>query len=250
MEKMYQDYKDIAEFRLVYIREAHAMDSRRPVGYAKEKGISEHKDYEERCTTAKMLMDDESLTMPMLIDGMDNAANEAYQAYPDRVFLVRKDGRLAVAADRGPWGFGPGLKAAEKWLEDFAETDEDPELSEKQIAKADKLTQARAEKAAAKLASAIEAITGSWTVNNTSDGGEFTGQVKFAVEDGKAIGSASADGDSMDLSNLRFNGRQLSFQLNMHETEMSFVGTFSDGVIEGKLIAGDQEFKSQWKKDE
>ena len=40
MEEMYQEFKDIAEFRLVYIREAHAADSNWSVPYAKEKGIT------------------------------------------------------------------------------------------------------------------------------------------------------------------------------------------------------------------
>ena len=31
IEKLYKAYKAIAEFRIVYIREAHAIDSRRPV---------------------------------------------------------------------------------------------------------------------------------------------------------------------------------------------------------------------------
>ncbi len=130
MEEMYQEYKDIVEFRMIYIREAHAADGQRPTRYATEKGITEHTNIEERCATAEMLIEDESLTMPMLIDGMDNAVNEAYSAHPDRVFLVRKDGRLAVAAARGPRGFGPALKEAGEWLAEFKETGEEPELKE------------------------------------------------------------------------------------------------------------------------
>ena len=126
---MYQDYKDVAEFRMVYINEAHAADGRNPVGYAKEKGITEHDDYEERCVTAQMLMDDETLTIPCLIDGMDNKVNQAYSAWPDRIFLVRTDGKLAVAADRGPWGFKPGLNASIEWLKEFSESGEELELA-------------------------------------------------------------------------------------------------------------------------
>jgi len=127
---MYNDYKDIAEFRMVYINEAHAADGRRPVAYAKEKGITEHDDYSERCTTAQMLMDDKTLTIPCLIDGMDNKVNQAYSAWPDRIFLVRTDGKLAVAADRGPWGFKPGLTASNEWLEQFSKSGKEPELPE------------------------------------------------------------------------------------------------------------------------
>ena len=125
---MYQDYKDVAEFRMVYINEAHAADGRSPVGYAKEKGITEHDDYTERCTTAQMLLDDKTLTIPCVIDGMDNKVNQSYSAWPDRIFLVRTDGKLAVAADRGPWGFKPGLKASNDWLKQFSESGEEPEL--------------------------------------------------------------------------------------------------------------------------
>lgn len=128
MEKMFQDYKDIAEFRLVYINEAHASDGRRPVGYAKEKGISEHDNYEERCTTAEMLMEDKTLTIKFAIDRMDNKVSEAYKAHPDRIFLVRTDGRLAVAAKRGPFGFAPALKEVEKWLADYKKTESEPAL--------------------------------------------------------------------------------------------------------------------------
>lgn len=128
MEQLYQDYKDIAEFRLLYINEAHASDGRRPVPYAKEKGISEHDDYAERCVAAEMLMDDKTLTIPFVIDHMDNKVNEAYKASPDRIFLVRTDGRLAIAGKRGPFGFAPALKEVEKWLVDFKKTESEPAL--------------------------------------------------------------------------------------------------------------------------
>jgi hypothetical protein len=82
LEKMYQDYKDIAEFRIVYIREAHASDSNWPVPYAIEKDITQHKDYGERCSLAQRLVKDEKLSIPTIIDKMDNKVNEAYDAFP------------------------------------------------------------------------------------------------------------------------------------------------------------------------
>ncbi len=130
MERMYNEYKDVADFRMIYIREAHAADGPRPMGVGKTLGIKEHKDYSDRCQTAEMLINDRSLTMPMLIDDMDNTTNLAYQAHPDRVFLVRTDGRLAVAAERGPWGFAPGLDATQQWLSELKKTGKQPELSQ------------------------------------------------------------------------------------------------------------------------
>ena len=104
MKKMYKAYRQIAEFRIVYINEAHAADSRRPVGYAKEKGITEHKNYGERCRVAARMADEESVTIPCIIDNMDNEVNKAYKGWPTRAFLVRKDGKLGVAGERGPRG--------------------------------------------------------------------------------------------------------------------------------------------------
>lgn len=128
---MYTDYKDIAEFRIVYINEAHAADDSRPVPYAIDLGINEAKDYSQRCTTAEMMMKEEKVTIPCLIDNMDNKVSQAYRAHPDRLYLVRKDGKLAVAAARGPWGFKPALEETEKWLTQYKETGEEPDLSQK-----------------------------------------------------------------------------------------------------------------------
>ncbi|MBI5863092.1 MAG: hypothetical protein HZB38_00995 [Planctomycetes bacterium] len=127
MERMYQDYKDIADFYIVYIREAHASDSSWPVPYAKEKGITEHKDFGERCAVAESLVKDKKLTIPFLIDDMENTAGSAYQAWPDRVYLVRTDGTLAVAGKRGPWGFEPALNEAEKWLAGLKKLGREPD---------------------------------------------------------------------------------------------------------------------------
>lgn len=130
MQNMYETYGDIAEFRIVYIKEAHASDSSWPVPYAKEKGIKEHTTFGERCDVAKKLLDDNKLTIPTVVDNMENEANEAYKAWPDKVFVVRTDGRLAVAAKRGPWGFKPAMDEAKKWLAEFKETGNEPPLPE------------------------------------------------------------------------------------------------------------------------
>ncbi len=129
MEKIYQDYRDLVEVRLVYIREAHAADSNWAVPYAKDLGLLEHKNYGQRCTAAEKLFKDEKLTIPCLIDGMDNVANEAYKAHPDRIFLVRKDGTLGVAGKRGPFGFVPALKQAQAWLAEYRSAGKEPDLS-------------------------------------------------------------------------------------------------------------------------
>lgn len=125
---MYQSYKEIAVFRIVYIKEAHPAGSRRPAPHATEKGIAQPGTYGERCAVAQMLYDDKKLTIPCVIDGIDNDVNKAYRAWPTRAFIVRTDGRLAVAGGRGPRGLRPALDDAEAWLSDYKKTGKEPDL--------------------------------------------------------------------------------------------------------------------------
>ncbi len=126
MEQMYQDYKDFAAIYIVYISEAHAADDSFPVPYAKEKGINEHKTFGERCSVATRLVSEKKLTIPCLVDNMNNEAEKAYKGWPDRVYLIRKDGVLAVAGHRGPWGFKPALEAAGEWLAAYKKSGVEP----------------------------------------------------------------------------------------------------------------------------
>lgn len=128
MEKMYRDYNDIAEFRIVYLREAHAADSSWPMRFARKMGITQHKDYGDRCVVAELMMEEENVTIPCIIDDFDNKVNIAYKAWPTRLFVVRKDGRLAIAASRLPWGFNSALKKAGAWLAEYRKTGREPEL--------------------------------------------------------------------------------------------------------------------------
>jgi hypothetical protein len=129
MEQMFKKYKGVAEFRMIYIREAHAADGQRPGRLGQQLEINEHQNYQDRCDVAERLIKDRKLTMPMLIDDFTNSTDSAYQAKPDRVFLVRTDGRLAVAADRGPRGFAPALEECSAWLEQYSIKKEEPKLS-------------------------------------------------------------------------------------------------------------------------
>ena len=60
---------------------------------------------------------------------MDNKVNEAYRAQPDRIFLVRSDGKLGVAGAPGPWGFEPALEQVADWLAELKEHGVEPPLA-------------------------------------------------------------------------------------------------------------------------
>lgn len=48
---------------------------------------------------------DLDLTMPLLVDDMKNTVATAYNALPDRLFILGADARIAYRGDRGPRGF-------------------------------------------------------------------------------------------------------------------------------------------------
>ncbi len=47
------------------------------------------------------------LTMPAVVDELDNAVASAYGGWPDRLYLVGADGRIAYQGGEGPFGFKP-----------------------------------------------------------------------------------------------------------------------------------------------
>jgi len=59
----------------------------------------------ERSKVAKTCVADLELPMPALVDKLDDKVNQAYQGWPDRLYLVGKDGKLAYAGGRGPFYF-------------------------------------------------------------------------------------------------------------------------------------------------
>ena len=53
--------------------------------------------------------------LPMVVDAMENPAEEAYFAWPERLYVVGPDFKIAFKGGVGPFGFKP--KKLAKWLE-------------------------------------------------------------------------------------------------------------------------------------
>ncbi|MBI3684219.1 MAG: deiodinase [Acidobacteria bacterium] len=105
---MFEKYKDRVEFLLVYIREAHATDGWQVPRNVKEGILLENaktmEQKEEHATSCARKLD---IKFPTLLDGMDNKVELAYTAWPDRLYLVDKNGRIAYKSKPGPGGFKP-----------------------------------------------------------------------------------------------------------------------------------------------
>src|SRR5262245_39398657 len=101
-------YGDRVDFYAVYIREAHPLDGwrlesndRAGIKFKQPRSIAERFDVAGQCCSAL------KMTMPLLIDGLDNAVAEAYSGFPDRLYLIDRDGTVAYKGGRGPFGFEP-----------------------------------------------------------------------------------------------------------------------------------------------
>lgn len=62
---------------------------------------------EGRASVASSCAANLRLRMPMAVDGVDNAVASAYGGWPDRLYLVGRDGRIAYQGGEGPFGFKP-----------------------------------------------------------------------------------------------------------------------------------------------
>ena len=52
------------------------------------------------------------LTLPVLVDRLDDAASNAFAAWPERIYVVDRDGRIAYVGGPGPFEFDPDAAAA------------------------------------------------------------------------------------------------------------------------------------------
>jgi len=110
---LYQEYKDRVAFYVVYITEAHASDAWQ-VGANRRQGvlIASPRSLEERAGVADSCVRKLGIEFPALVDDFQNTAERAYTGWPDRLYVVDREGRVAYKGGPGPFGFRPGELAA------------------------------------------------------------------------------------------------------------------------------------------
>jgi hypothetical protein len=57
---------------------------------------------------AKTCCDSLGITLPMVVDGMDDRVGHAYSGMPDRMYVLDSEGRVVYKGGRGPFGFKVG----------------------------------------------------------------------------------------------------------------------------------------------
>jgi hypothetical protein len=98
---MYSEFGKDVEFVIVYIREAH------PDRTVNGEKIPQPKTFEQRIGIAKTMCTKLEISIPTVIDGIDNKVGTQYAGMPDRLYLVTRDGKVAYKGARGPFGFHP-----------------------------------------------------------------------------------------------------------------------------------------------
>ena len=63
------------------------------------------KTFDERASVAQSCALRLDLSIPTLIDDMENSTDQKYYALPDRLYLVGRNGRIVYRGAPGPWGF-------------------------------------------------------------------------------------------------------------------------------------------------
>jgi hypothetical protein len=93
---------------MVYIREAHPTD-----GWALESNREQGVEYAQPATSVERVQVAEAcavglrLTMPVLVDDMGNTTALQYNAWPERLYVLSADGKVAYQGGKGPYAFDP-----------------------------------------------------------------------------------------------------------------------------------------------
>ena len=108
LNSLYEQYKDRAAFYVVYIREAHTSDVwQDPDNLDDNVVFASPKSYEERSEMGQICLVKLGIKFPAVIDTFDNAIERTYTGWPDRLYVIDRDGRIAYKSRPGPFGFHP-----------------------------------------------------------------------------------------------------------------------------------------------
>lgn len=113
---MAERYGDRAVFRTVYIKEAHPEDEWQ-MDSNEEEGVCyrQPRTFEDRLAIASDFVKRFDYRIPLLVDDLDDAAMRLYSGWPERLYVVDADGRVAYKGKPGPFGFHP--EEVEAWLD-------------------------------------------------------------------------------------------------------------------------------------
>ncbi len=87
------------------------MDSNRKESYV----FKQPRSFDDRVKLARILPDRLKYRIPVAVDPLDARAENAFAAWPERIYILGSGGRVLYKGEPGPFGFKP--EEAEKTLE-------------------------------------------------------------------------------------------------------------------------------------
>jgi Iodothyronine deiodinase len=106
LSALYDAYRAEVEFIVVYIREAHPEDGWVLTDNRREAiAVHDPETAGERASVAAACAARHALDIPCVVDGIGDEVARRYGGWPDRLYLVGRDGDIAYQGGPGPFGF-------------------------------------------------------------------------------------------------------------------------------------------------
>lgn len=104
METLHRRHGDRAAFIAVYVREAHPSDGWAMAGPKIRQPRTDKERFEVASTCCAAL----KMSMPLVVDDIDDHVGHAYSGMPDRLYVIDREGKVSYQGGRGPFEFKPG----------------------------------------------------------------------------------------------------------------------------------------------
>jgi Iodothyronine deiodinase len=105
---LYERYRNDAAFFVVYIGEAHPSDAWQLPSNIKDQVVyASPTDLASRTEIAGVCVVRLGIKLPAVVDRFDDSTERAYSGWPDRLYLIDSQGRIAYKSRPGPFGFEP-----------------------------------------------------------------------------------------------------------------------------------------------
>ena len=92
----------------MYIREAHPTDIWQMASNVREGVLFRDPQSEaERTGVAESCVRKLGIRFPAVVDGINDGVEKAYTGWPDRLYLIGRDGSVLYKSEPGPFGFHP-----------------------------------------------------------------------------------------------------------------------------------------------
>ena len=108
LNDLHQRYRDTVAFYVVYIQEAHPIDAWQVDDNLEDDVlVASTKNMDERAAVAGVCLTKLGIKLPALVDEADNRVEQLYTGWPDRLYVIDREGRVSYKSAAGPFGFKP-----------------------------------------------------------------------------------------------------------------------------------------------